>query len=58
MDISEYNKIGAELLLRDIELGVVPKEVYKYRSICQVERFLDDCKLYFAKPSQFPQIRN
>lgn len=35
MDISEYNKIGAELLLRDIELGVVPKEVYKYRSICQ-----------------------
>lgn len=53
MDISEYNKTGAELLLRDIELGVVPKEVYKYRSICQVERFLDDCKLYFAKPSQF-----
>lgn len=45
--------VAAHMLVDDINKGVLSRMVYKYRSISQVLRFLDDRKLYFARPSEF-----
>lgn len=53
MEIHDFNVAMASQLFHDIDSGILPQEVYKYRTIAQVDRFLDDRKLYFAKPEQF-----
>lgn len=53
MNEFEFNHIGGVQLIEDINRSILPSFVYKYRTIQQVLRFLDDPKLYFASPSEF-----
>lgn len=53
MNQDELHHIAVAQLEGDLCENRLPVLVYKYRTIAQVERFLGDPRLYFAKPQEF-----